>query len=454
LRASRAKLPLLALAVAILLAAPASAGERGSEPFFPYAGNSGYDADSYHVNLAFRPSSGRIRAVTTIRAQATQGLRRFGLDFVGPRVSRILVDGQPAAFQRTASKLRIDPPRRIPPGARFTVLVRYAGVPPRVTDPDGSQEGWYRTEDGAFGVGEPQGTAAWIPCDNVPYDKASFRFDLSVPTGLRAVANGRLTGVERGGGRSHYSWVETAPMSTYLAVVDIGRGRLVKSRAGKLPAWTLVDPRLARGSRGPLAQLPEIIDFERRAFGAYPFATAGSIVDWAPKLGYALETQSRPIYPYVPDVTTIVHETAHQWFGDSVGLKRWPEIWLNEGFATWMQWYYAEHHGGRTAHAIFDRLYRVPAADTEFWDPPPARPGSPRHLFGTSTYVRGAMAIEALRQAIGTGPLLRVFRTWVLEHRHGSGDIPEFISLCEEVSGRNLGPLFRRWLYQRGKPRR
>jgi aminopeptidase N len=389
-----------------------------------------------------------------MRAAATQGLRRFALDYSGPRVSQVLVDGRRATFSRNRKKLRVVAPRRIARGESFTVLVRYAGVPHRITDPDGSQEGWYRTEDGAFAVGEPQGTAAWIPCDNVPYDKASFRFDLSVPSGLKAVANGRLTGVQRDANRTHYSWVEAAPMSSYLAVVDIGQGRLVKTRAGTHPAWTLVDPRLARGSRGPLSRLPEIIEFESRAFGAYPFATAGSIVDWAPKLGYALETQSRPIYPYVPDVTTIVHETAHQWFGDSVGLERWPEIWLNEGFATWTQWYYAEHHGGRTARAIFNRLYRVPASNTEFWNPPPARPGSPLHLFGVSTYVRGAMAIQALRQAIGTPQLLRVLRTWVLEHRHGSGNIREFISLSEEVSGRNLDGLFQRWLYQRGKPPR
>jgi hypothetical protein len=241
-------------------------------------------------------------------------------------------------------------------------------------------------------------------------------------------------------------------MSSYLAVLDIGRGRLVKSGSERLPSWTLVDPRMERRSRLVLAELPRIIRFEGRLLGGYPFDSAGSIVDFAPRLGYALESQSRPIYAFVPDVTTVVHETAHQWFGDSVGLKRWPNIWLNEGFATWMQWYYAERHGRRSAHAIFNRLLRVPASDKAFWNPPPGHPGSPKFLFAQSTYVRGAMALEALRLQVGTKPMLRMLRAWAEEHRYGNGDIEEFTALAGRISGQNLGPLFHRWLYKRGKP--
>jgi hypothetical protein len=241
-------------------------------------------------------------------------------------------------------------------------------------------------------------------------------------------------------------------MSPYLAVVDIGRGKLAHRKIDGRPSWTLVDPRMARQSRLVLAELPRIIRFEGRLLGGYPFDSAGSIVDYAPRLGYALESQSRPIYAFVPDVTTVVHETAHQWFGDSVGLKRWPNIWLNEGFATWMQWYYAERHGRRSAQAIFNRLHRVPASNEGFWDPPSGHPGSPRFLFGPSVYIRGAMALEALRLKIGTKPMLQVLRTWAEEHRYGNGDIEEFTTLAEQISGQDLDPLFHRWLYKRGKP--
>ncbi|HET7454207.1 MAG TPA: M1 family metallopeptidase [Solirubrobacterales bacterium] len=387
-------------------------------------------------------------------AEATGRLNRLSLDFFGPRVTKVEVAGRPVDFRRTRSKLVAIPKPGIAPGDIFPVRVEYSGTPPRIVDPDGTAEGWNATDDGALALGEPQGTAAWIPCDNVPGDKANFSFTLTVPRGLKAVANGILEDTLQRRELTTYVWGENRhPMSPYLALLDIGRGRLVRSKVAGVPGWTLVDPRLAKRSRPVLASLPEIVRFESGIYGRYPFASVGSAVDYAPRIGYALETQTRPFYPYVPDLTTVVHETAHQWFGDSVGLKRWPEIWLNEGFATWTEWYYAERHGRRSAHAIFNRLYRVPASNETFWNPPSAHPGSAENLFGPSVYVRGAMALEALRLDIGTKPMLRLLREWATAHRYGSGTIEEFEVLAEETAGHDLGPFFQRWLYQRGKPK-
>lgn len=457
MRSTRLSLALVTI-VALSGVAQALAAKPANEPFFPQAGNEGYDALHYDVTIAFKPKNGRIKASTAIEAAATQSLKRFSFDFFGPKVSKVQVGLEPARFRRKPGKLIVFAPREIAKGERFTTLVRYAGLPPKVTDPDGSEEGWFRTDDGVIAVGEPQGTAAWIPCDNVPADKASFEFHLTVPDELKAVANGRRERSDNrgshgtGSGRVQMNWVEEAPMSTYLAVLNVGRGQIVKGRADGVPTWTLVDPRLQRGSRGPLAALPEIIRFESGLYGTYPFDSAGSIVDYAPHLGYALETQSRPIYAYVPDLTTVVHETAHQWFGDSVGLQRWPQIWLNEGFATWTEWYYAERHGGRSAEAIFRRLYRVPASNEGFWNPPSARLHSAKELFDPTVYVRGAMALQALRQMIGTKPMLRLLREWTTGHRHDIADVGEFFELAEQVSGRGLSRFFQRWLYRPGKP--
>jgi aminopeptidase N len=435
------------------IAGTARAVEPANEPFFPHAGNRGYDVTTYEVDLDYY-RSGRVEAKVTIAARVTETRKSFSFDFVGPRVTRVEIaenrDG--VRFRRNHGKLIVLLDQPIEKSGALWVDVYYSGAPPTITDPDGTKEGWYPTDDGALAVGEPQGTAAWLPCNNVPGDKASFSIDITVPSDLKAIANGGLFEIKQRGGRTTYSWGEGRQMSPYLAVLDIGRGRLYKSGVDGRRGWTLIDPRLEERSRPVLAELPEIVRFESGLFGPYPFVGAGSIVDYAPGLGYALETQSRPIYPYVPDLTTVVHETAHQWFGDSVGLKRWPEIWLNEGFATWTEWYYAERHGRRSARAIFNRLYRVPASNTRFWNPPSGHPGSAKNMFGPSVYIRGAMALQALRLKIGTKPMLRVLRTWATEHRYGSGTIKEFIALAEKISGRNLDLLFQRWLYQRGKP--
>jgi aminopeptidase N len=451
LRSTRLRLWILLLLSLGWVLAGSAAAEQPREPFFPAAGSRAYDASSYDVRLAYRGDRS-IRASTAIKALATKRLTDFSLDFFGPTVSAVVVNGRPARFSRSHGKLRIRAARAVPKGTVLATTISYAGTPPKVTDPDGSQEGWYPTDDGVLAVGEPQGTAAWIPCNNVPADKASFAFAVTVPAGLKAVANGRLRKVERDGGRATYRWEEPAPMSPYLAVLDIGRGELVKGRAGGKPAWTMLDPRLAKRSRPVLAGLPEIIDFEAGLFGGYPFDSAGSIVDYAPALGYALETQSRPIYAFAPDLTTLVHETAHQWFGDAVGIETWPQIWLNEGLATWTEWYYTERHGGRGAHAIFKRLLRVPASNRGFWNPPSGRPASAKQLFDPSIYIRGAMALQALREKIGTKPMLRLLRRWVTEHRYGNGTTAEFTLLAERVSRQDLERFFQRWLYQRGKP--
>jgi len=439
------------LAVGLLGAgvAPATAGT--GDPFFPGTGNPGYDVRRYDVRLSYAPDSGELRATARIAATASRRLDRFALDLDGLRVTGVSVNGSRARFSRDGNKLRVVP--GAPPGAgeQFLAVVRYRGKPHRTRDPDGSAEGWIRTADGAATLSEPVGTATWLPCNNTPVDKAAFRFEITVPEPLKAVANGRLRAIRIGGGVARFVWEEAQPMAPYLAVVDIGRGRLVRSEIAGLPAWTMIDPRLEDSSRRVRRALPGIVRFESRVFGPYPFDALGSIFDPVP-VEYDLETQTRPIYATGSEKIIVVHEMAHQWFGDSVGLTRWPEIWLNEGFATWAEWFYAERHGGRSAQRTFARLYRTPASSKGFWNPPPAHPGTARNLFDASIYQRGGMTLQALRMQIGTEQLLTILRRWTTEHRHSNATIPEFIALSEEVSGQSLAAFFNDWLYTRGKP--
>jgi aminopeptidase N len=451
LRRSRISL-FLALA-ALAFGGAAAAAPPSEETFFPRAGDPGIDVEHYDVQLSYEPRDGKVHVRESIWAEATSELRSFSLDLYGLRVREVLINSSTARFERGRGKLHVRPPEPIRQGANFKIALTYEGWPRSLVDPDGTHEGWQRTDDGALAVGEPLGTATWLACNNYPGDKATLDVGIVVPKPLVAASNGRLLSVEARGSRRLYRWGDTRLMSPYLAVLDISRGRLVKETIAGIPAWTLIDPRMEGAARRVRRDLPGILRFESRLFGGYPFHATGSIFDYAPHLGYALETQTRPIYTYPPERTLVVHEVAHQWFGDLVGLERWPEIWLNEGFATWTQWFYAERHGGPSAAAVFARLRRVPAANERFWNPPPGNPGSPRHLFDPTVYVRGAMTVQALRQEIGTQTLIRVLRRWTLAYHFGEASIPEFIALAEAVSRQELDPLFQRWLYERGKPR-
>ncbi len=449
-------LAITALTAGGSVAAPgAGAGAPGQgDPYFPLAGNGGYTVRHYDLDLAYDPATRRLDGRAVITAHATQGLRAFDLDLSGLTVAGVRVDGRAAHWTRRGQELVIEPARTLRRGAAFRVDVAYGGVPEQVTDPDGSPDGWIATDDGAFVAGEPQGAMSWFPSDNHPLDKASYSFEITVPSGYTAVAGGVLTSRHTSRGETTFRWRQSRPMASYLATATVGKFDVQRytTRSG-IPVYNAVDPREEKGAAPALARIPDILDWETKLFGPYPFSAAGAIVDHAPDVGYALETQTRPIYDRAPDVGTVVHEMAHQWFGDSVSLTSWQDIWLNEGFATYAEWLWQEQHGGRSAQASFDHYYALPASDG-LWAFPSADPGDGAHIFASPVYTRGAMTLQELRDAVGDRAFFTILRTWAHGHRYGNGTTAQFVALSERVSGKDLGELFHTWLYTAGKPPR
>ncbi|NUR66328.1 MAG: M1 family metallopeptidase [Streptomyces sp.] len=443
----------VALVALLGAAAPPTAGSSGAgDPYFPLAGNGGYHVHHYDLTLRYDPASRHLDGTAVLTARATQGLNRFNLDLNGLKVTGLKVGRDKADFSRHGQELTVTPRKALHKGQWFRVTVTYAGKPAPVTDPDGSLDGWIPTDDGAFVAGEPQGAMTWFPANNHPKDKASYDFTITVPDGRTAVANGVLLGRHSAHGKTTFRWRQSEPMAAYLATATVGKFKVTQytTRDG-IQVYNAVDPREAAAADPVLKKLPSVLEWESGLFGPYPFKAAGSIVDRAPNVGYALETQTRPVYDQAPDLSTLVHESAHQWFGDSVSLTSWKDIWLNEGFATYAEWLYEEQHGGDSAQKTFDALYARPASD-DLWEFPPGDPGSGANIFGTPVYARGAMALHELRTAVGDRTFLRILRAWTAEHRDGHGTTAQFVALAERASGKDLDGLFRTWVYGQGKP--
>ena len=374
------------------------------------------------------------------------------------------VDGAAADWSRRGGhELVVRPARPLARGRVAEVVVRYAGEPRPFTDPLLGTYAWVETPDGVLAVGEPEVAAHWFPVNDHPADKARYRITLTVPRGVEAITNG-LPGRRTVSGRwATTTWHVGSPMVSYLAFLAIGQFDVHRWRtADGLPVLDAVDP----GIRGPLrrridasfSRQGEMLRAMSRWFGPYPFEAIGGVVDDVP-VGFALENQTRPTYsplfwqiPEAPALgdSVVAHELAHQWYGDSVALRRWRDIWLNEGFASYAEWLWAEREYGFTPQEQFTSLYGIPA-DDPFWQLRIGDPG-PDRLFDGAVYVRGAMTLQALRREIGRADFFAVLRTWAREHRDGHGTTEAFTALAERVSGRSLDRLFDAWLFTPGRP--
>ncbi|OII63274.1 metallopeptidase [Streptomyces sp. CC53] len=432
---------------------PGAAGLR--DPYFPRLGNGGYDVGHYALTLAYDPRTRHLDGTAEITARATKDLSAFNLDLAGLTVHGATVDGERASVRRAGHEVTLRPRGDIGEGDTFRTVIRYSGTPRTVTDPDGSQEGWLPTADGALAVGQPTGSIAWFPGNHHPSDKAAYEVRITVPKGVRAVSNGEITGTRTAAdGATTTTWRTAEPMASYLAVLAVGAYEVETSRtASGLPVLTAVDSAVARrGDTGRvLERLPDAVTWGERRFGPYPFSSTGVIVERAEDIGYALETQTRPVFP--EDAFTepvLVHELAHQWYGDSVSPETWRDMWLNEGFATYAEWLYAEDLSGTPARQAHEAAF----ADDANWAFPPAEPPGPEHISGAPVYGRGAMVLQKLRESVGDEVFFTILKGWAAEHRHGNASTDDFTRYAEARSGRDLTPLWDTWLYGEEKPPR
>jgi aminopeptidase N len=436
-------------------AAPSFApgADGAGDPYFPKYGNGGYDVGGYDLKLRYDPAAGELTGTATITATATQDLSRFNLDLAHLTASKITIDGRAATGRAEGNELVVTPAAGLPRGAAFTAVIEYGGKPEVLANDALGVGGWLRTEDGGFALGQPESASTWFPVNDHPRDKATFTLAVTVPEGLEAISNGVPGARETAAGWTTWTWAERAPMASYLATLVIGQYRLRTSTHQGKPMVIAIPESLPADSNAAraMARTGEVADYLATLFGPYPFDAYGGVVLDDGRVGYALETQSRPVYGNTffrsrVNAEVVVHELAHQWYGDSVAIGRWQDIWLNEGFATYAEWLWLEHTGQRTAQQSFDRVYQ--GFD---WSVPTGDPG-PERIFGDAVYQRGAMTVHALRRTIGEQAFFALLKSWPAAHRDGNVTTAQFIAAAEQAAGKKLGPFFDAWLMGKTQP--
>jgi len=429
----------------------ASAGD----PYLPTSGNGGYLAEHYDLALDYRVATNRLSATAIITARALTGLDRFSLDCAGLSVDKVTVNGVPARrIAHTARKLTITVAATLPAGETFEVLMRYRGAPHPLRSAWG-EVGWEELDDGVLVSGQPCGAQTWFPCNDHPSNKATYRISVSCESGYTVVSNGALVSQSARSGRTKWTYDVKEPMATYLATVSIGRYRRRDLAAAPVAQSLFFPADMSAEVATDFAQLGEMLAFFSQVFGPYPFS-AYSVVVTDDELEIPLEAHGLAVFGrnhadglHGSD-RLIAHELAHQWYGNSLTVSTWRDIWLQEGFACYAEWLWEEQRGGLTAdqnaHAFRSELNKLPK-DLVVGDP------GPRDMFDDRVYKRGALALHAIRRALGDDAFFAALAAYTLAFRHGHVTTDSFVTFFSRHTGsRAIGTFVDRWILQEALP--
>jgi len=426
------------------------------DPYFPQAGNGGYDALHYTLELDVDVATNWLAGVVTMRAKALENLRTFNLDFAGFEISSVQLNGRSVLYKRTDHELIIRPPLGLTEGEEFEVRIAYEGEPgATVTEAIPIRIGWTNYGEGVYVASEPIGSPYWYPVNDHPLDKATYSFRITLDDPLVAAANGLLQEtISNGDGTTTYVWKSMYPIASYLVTVAIDDFEMVTETGPEgLPIRNFFPKDVTDMARVDFGGTADMIAFFSEVFGPYPFEAYGVVVADT-RLGFALETQTLSLFSrdsisgQALDEETVAHELAHQWFGNSVSLAEWPDIWLNDALATYASWLWCEHSEGEEAlrgviYQVYD--YVAHQGSTVGLLPPGNPPRS--DLFNYGVYLRGGLTLHALRERVGDEIFFKIMRVYYDRFAYGNATTEDFIAVAEEVSGQELGAFFDAWLY-------
>jgi aminopeptidase N len=292
-------------------------------------------------------------------------------------------------------------------------------------------------------LSEPDGSRYWFPNNDHPRDKATYRFEITVPQGLTDVANGLLLEQIDNQTTSTFIWEHDFPMASYLATVVVGEFERLEDVS---PDGVRLRHYVNNGAQEDFAaatvDLGEALDWMSDRFGPYPYEAFGFVT--ADVSGVSLETQTMVLLANnMIGQRTVMHELAHMWFGNWVSLDSWQQMWRNEGFATYVQLMWETEDDPEDLQLVIES-FRTAVADNgerfPLGDPPPAL------LFSFNTYFGGAVFVHELRQEMGDDAFFGGLQTYFATYGGGTASDDQFREVMEAAHGEPLEAFFAEWL--------
>lgn len=430
--------------------------------------NLGFHVRAYELKLDYRVAPNHLSGTASLRLDNYEPLSHLTLDLADnlkvQRVSAAGTGGQRVAvarFRHSGGKLRVSFANEVPVDQEFTLTIRYGGSP-RPLDTPWGEIGWEELDNGSLVASQPCGAPSWFPCDDTPDEKAYYDITVSADNPYTVVANGELIGRKASGSRTSWHYRTEHPMATYLASIQVGDyDKLTLSGPdAAVPVHAYVPRELKESFRADFADQVTMIEVFTELFGPYPFDRY-SVVVTEDRLEIPLEAQGLSIFGSNHAsgagrwTRLIAHELAHQWFGNSLGLAQWNDIWLNEGFACYAEWLWDEQANGIPASESARKFYRG-----LFFKPRTIQVSDPgtKLMFDDRVYKRGAITIHAIRCLLGDEAFFTMLRRYVAAGRHAVVEPVdlrrEVHRVCEEfgVSVPEFEQLWHDWLDEKSLP--
>ena len=420
-----------------------------SDPYTPTSGDPRYAVAHYDLDLQYTPRTNRLDGHARLSVRVLTDTDQLRVDLIGLTAGKVRVDG---ALQRqakqTAHALTIRLDETVVAGSELQLDIDYSGRPaPRRSR--WGQLGWEELEHGALVASQPTGAPTWFPCNDRVDDRATYDVAFTTDRGFFVAVTGVPGTVTGRSGKTTRRFASSVPTATYLLAAHIGE--YAEYRLGER-ARLIAPPARARAAQRAFAPVPRMIETFEEWFGPYPQEDL-TIVVTEEELEIPLEAQGMATFGRNHEAPAeqrlIAHELAHQWFGNSVGIARWHDIWLNEGFACYSEWIWSEASGGPTIAALAAQHHARLAALPQ--DLLLADPG-PDDMFDDRVYKRGALTLEALRRVMGEPAFRALLLAWAGTHRHRLVATADFVALAQSLSPVRLDALVEAWLYATALP--